>query len=266
MRRLVDLGVHHVTVSLWAGTREAYAATHPGTEPEVFDEVTDRLRALNERKVDRPTTKLYHVLTTANSGDVGAMLDLAADLRCDAVELAVADVVPGATDRLGVAPEQAAAVLDVVRPWTSRAPWRRPRLLGLHALIARLEALAQGRPADADLVHAIPCFAGWTYARVMADGRVIPCLKAHRVPSGNVHDEPFAAIWGGARQQAFRRATRAARKAGPLFAQIGNDDGAACGCERGCDNLEENRRTADRLGSLTLPERLLLRHYGRIPA
>ena len=245
MRRLVDLGVHHVTVSLWAGTREAYAATHPGTEPEVFDEVTDRLRALNERKVDRPTTKLYHVLTTANSGDVGAMLDLAADLRCDAVELAVA---------------------DVVRPWTSRAPWRRPRLLGLHALIARLEALAQGRPADADLVHAIPCFAGWTYARVMADGRVIPCLKAHRVPSGNVHDEPFAAIWGGARQQAFRRATRAARKAGPLFAQIGNDDGAACGCERGCDNLEENRRTADRLGSLTLPERLLLRHYGRIPA
>lgn len=264
VERLIDLGVHHVTVSLWAGTREAYAATHPGTDPAVFDQVTEALEELNRRKVDRPVTKLYHVLTTANAGDVGAMLELAERLRCDAMELAVADTVPGATDALGLAPAQAAHLLRDLAPWEGRAAWRRPRLLGFDALRARLRAIATGRPSDVELVHAIPCFAGWTYARVMADGRVIPCLKAHRIPSGNIHEASFADIWAGARQADFRAATRTARKAGPLFAMIGNDDGAACGCERGCDNLEANRRTAERLRSLTGIERSVLRTVGKL--
>jgi MoaA/NifB/PqqE/SkfB family radical SAM enzyme len=264
--RLLDLGVHHVTVSLWAGTREAYAATHPGTDPATFDEVTSKLRELNRRKVDRPITKLYHVLTAANAHDVPAMLQLAEDLGCDAVELAVADVVPGATDPLALTPELARGARDAVGPWTDRAAWRRPRLLGGDALLSRLGSIVAGAPADAALVHRAPCFAGWTYARVMADGRVIPCLKAHRVPSGNVHDESFDAIWRGARQAAFRRATRVVRKEGPWFAQIGNDPAAACGCELGCDNLEENRLTAARLTALTLPERALLRAGASVPA
>jgi MoaA/NifB/PqqE/SkfB family radical SAM enzyme len=125
-----------------------------------------------------------------------------------------------------------------------------------------LQALASGRPADVELVHAMPCFAGWTYSRVMADGRVIPCLKAHRIPSGNIHDTSFTEIWEGSRQAEFRDATRVARKEGPLFASIGNDESAACGCERGCDNLEENRRTAERLRSMTRPERAMLRGIG----
>jgi MoaA/NifB/PqqE/SkfB family radical SAM enzyme len=256
--RLLDLGVHHVTVSLWAGSKDAYAATHPGTDPDTFDVICTNLKELNRRKIDRPIAKLYHVLTAANAHDVAAMLSLAEDLGCDAVEVAVADIVPGATDPLALTPEQASAALDAVGPWSERAVWRRPHLLGLDAILARLAAIAEGRPADADLVHTLPCFAGWTYARVMADGRVIPCLKAHRVPSGNVHDTSFAEIWHGAKQRAFRRTTRAVSKEGPYFAQIGNTPDAPCGCELGCDNLEENRRTADRLSSLSRPERAVL--------
>jgi len=256
--RIIRLGVHHVTVSLWAGTREAYAATHPGTKPETFDEVTERLRALNARRVDRPRTKLYHVLTRENADDAAAMLALAEDLGCDAVEWAVADVVPGHTDGLGLSADQAGALLEVLRPLGDRAPWRAPRPLGIHATLARLQAIAESRPPDGELVHAIPCFAGWNYARVMADGRVIPCLKAHRIPSGNIHDTPFREIWRGANQEAFRQASRAARKEGALFASIGNDEGAACGCESGCDNYAENRRMAERLQGLSGVERALL--------
>lgn len=256
--RLLDLGVHHVTVSLWAGTEEAYAATHPGTDPATFRSVTKHLRMLNARKVDRPVTKLYHVLTSENVDDAGAMLALAEDLGCDAVEFAVADLVPPFTEGYGVRPDAATRVLEVLEPLTERARWRTPRVHGLDAILTRLRALAEDRPADADLVHRIPCFAGWTYSRVMADGRVIPCLKAHRVPSGTLHDEDFATIWRGAKQRDFRRATRAARKAGPYFAEIGNDERAACGCELGCDNLLANQETAARYASLTVPERAVL--------
>ncbi len=265
VQRLLDLGVHHVTVSLWAGTREAYAATHPGTKPETFDQVTARLAELNRRKVDRPITKLYHVLTRENVGDVGAMLQLAQDVGCDAVEFAVADLVPGHTDDYGVTADAAKRVLDGLTPWTERAAWRTPRVFGLDDTLTRLRALADSRPADSDGVHAIPCFAGWTYARVMADGRVIPCLKAHRIPSGNLHAARFPAIWKGAAQASFRQATRAVRKDGPFFAGIGNDEGAECGCELGCDNLLDNRKVAARYASLTGLERAVLGVAKRTP-
>jgi len=263
--RLLDIGVHHVTVSLWAGTPEAYAATHPGTKPSTFDAVTQRLAELNRRKVDRPTTKLYHVLTSENVGDVDAMVALASELGCDAVEFAVADLVPGHTDAYGVTPEAALAVLERLQPLTERAVWRTPLVLGLTEVVTRLQAIAGGRPADSDLVHQMPCFAGWTYSRVMADGRVIPCLKAHRIPSGNLHERSFSDIWTGARQARFRMASRAVRKEGAFFADIGNDPGAACGCELGCDNLLDNRKAAQRLGSLTRLERAALRGAKRTP-
>ncbi len=259
VERILRLGIHHVTVSLWAGTRDAYAATHPGTKPETFDRVVEALRDLHRRRIDRPRTKLYHVLTGANADDAQAMLELAEDIGCDAVEWAVADVVPGHTEDHGLSADQARRVLDVLTPLAARAPWRSPRPLGIRATLARLEALAAGRPADSALVHELPCFAGWSYARVMADGRVIPCLKAHRIPSGNIHETSFGEIWGGARQRAFREATRRVRKEGDFFAAIGNDETSACGCEIGCDNYAENRRMADRLQGLSLAERAVLR-------
>ena len=263
--RLLELGVHHLTVSLWAASREVYAATHPGTDPATFDRVAARLARINERKADRPRTKLYHVLTRANVDELPAMLDLASELGCDAVEVALADLVPGATDDQAPASEQARAASTALEPLARRAPWRLPRLLGADAIRARLAALAAGRPGDSDLVHRLPCFAGWTYARVMADGRVVPCLKAHRLPSGNIHEQSFASIWDGARQRTFRRHARSLRKDAPFFADIGNGDGDGCGCERGCDNLADNLATWTRLRSLTRPERAALRGLALLP-
>lgn len=257
--RILELGLHHVTVSLWAGTAETYLATHPGAEAGDFERITERLKALNDTRVDRPITKLYHVLTTHNAHELLEMFQLAEDLGCDAVEFAVAEVLPGATDAHGLRPEQAETIAGQLSRWEKRAPWRRPRMLGREALEARLHAIAGGQASDVGLVHELPCFAGWTYSRVMADGRVIPCLKAHRIPSGHLDEQGFTEIWRGARQAKFREAGRPRRKQHPLFAQVGNEEDVACGCERGCDNLAQNHQTAQRLSSLSRPERALLR-------
>lgn len=263
--RLLALGVHHLTVSLWAASRQVYAATHPGTDAETFDRVCDRLQSINTRKADRPRTKLYHVLTAANVDELPAMLVLAGELGCDAVEVALADLVPGATDDQALSPSQARAAAEALRPMASRAPWRTPRLLGADAIRSRLDAVGAGRPGDSDLVHRLPCMAGWTYARVMADGRVIPCLKAHRLPSGSIHERSFAEIWSGERQRTFRRHARALRKDAPFFDQVGNGDGDGCGCERGCDNLADNVAAWARYGALTRPERVALKGLASLP-
>jgi len=200
------------------------------------------------------------VLTTHNSEELTVMFNLAESLGCDAVEFAVAETLPGLTHEHGLTPANAQQIKDDLTALGERAVWRKPRLMGLPALEARLKAIAAGRPSDTELVHQIPCFAGWTYSRVMADGRVIPCLKAHRIPSGNLHNSSFSEIWSGTRQRAFRRAGRAPLKTDPLFAQVGNEEGAHCGCERGCDNLAENLRTSSRVSSLSRVELAILKH------
>jgi len=257
--RLLDLGIHHLTVSLWAGSPEAYKLTHPNAEDGDFESITGRLRLLNERKVDRPMTKLYHVLTAHNAHELTTMFELSEELGCDAVEFAVAETLPGLTEAHGLTPELASRLLVDLTALDSRAPWRRPRIVGGDALAKRLEAMAGGRECDSSLVHELPCFAGWTYSRVMADGRVIPCLKSHRIPSGNLHSSSFRSIWLGEAQSEFRAAGRVLQKSHPLFGGVGNEEGVACGCERGCDNLADNRRMADRLQSMSRLERVLLR-------
>lgn len=265
VRRLLDLRVHHVTVSLWAATDTTWERTHPGSDVGVFHAVQRRLRQLNEQKHDRPLTKLYHVLTADNAHETEAMVELAGALGCDTVELAVADTVPGFTSAWGLDSADAAELIEVLTTLRGRAPWRRPRLLGLEDVVSRLECVAHGRDPDAALVHEQPCFAGWSYARVLADGRVIPCLKSHRLPSGDLARDDFPTIWNGAPQQRFREASRSTHKVHPLLAEVGNDRSVSCGCERGCDNLALNRNVAARYGGLTAAERALLRAVASSP-
>ncbi len=260
IRRILQLGIHHLTISLWAGSPESYKLTHPRAQDGDFERITGNIRLLNESKVDRPTTKLYHVLTTHNSKELPVMFRLAEILGCDAVEFAVAETIPELTQEHGLTPADAQRITDDLNAIDSRAVWRKPRLIGREALDARLRAIAAGHPSDTDLVHQFPCFAGWTYSRVMADGRVIPCLKAHRMPSGNLHDSSFTQIWAGSKQSAFRKAGRGSPKTDAIFSQVGNEEDTRCGCERGCDNLSENLRTHSRVSSLSRLELAILKH------
>ncbi|MCK6528806.1 radical SAM protein [Myxococcota bacterium] len=261
---LASLPVHHVTASVWAGSEGAYADTHPGSPPAQLRGVLERLSRLNARKRGRPVTKLYHVVTALNWRDAEAMFAAARETGSDAVELALADLIPGRTDSLALDATARAALGERVRGWLARDPRARPRLLGGDDLLRRLEGSAEdpGR-FDAGIVHRVPCTAGWTYARVMADGRVVPCLKAHRAPSGDLRSASFTAIWEGEAQRLFRRETRVLRKDSPFFRGIGNAPGQERGCERGCDNLAENLATHARWRALSPAERGAIRLVAR---
>ncbi|HEX68453.1 MAG TPA: radical SAM/SPASM domain-containing protein [bacterium] len=83
-----------------------------------------------------------------------------------------------------------------------------------------------------DIVDKIPCYTGWLYARVEADGEVIPCCKGHAFPVGNIFEKSFWEIWNGEKERLFRREGRKLLKEGPIFQLIG--------CRKGCDNIGLN--------------------------
>ena len=108
---------------------------------------------------------------------------------------------------------------------------------------------------DADVVDIIPCTVGWTYARVLANGKVIPCCKAGDHPLGDLNEKSFYKIWNDAIYGEFRRMALTQKKCHPYFARIL--------CYRACDNLGQNRITAQRLEALSPMAKALMTVSGR---
>jgi len=107
----------------------------------------------------------------------------------------------------------------------------------------------------------IPCVIGWNFARVLPNGNVNACLKAHRIPVGNLHESSFKEVWNGEKQFEFRQKTAVGDPTDPYFTLIGNDiNSTKIGCHRGCDDIERNRRLSGRFGLLTPFQRLAFKY------
>jgi glycosyltransferase involved in cell wall biosynthesis/MoaA/NifB/PqqE/SkfB family radical SAM enzyme len=260
---LVSLGVDHLTVSVWAGSPGVYARTHPNKTEETFEQMRRMLHRLRERKGGRghaPFVKLYNVISHLNYRDVDAMFDFAREVQVESMELTVVDTKPGYTDCLLLNDEQRRELHGRCTKIAERVEREK---IGLDLFrfdqFLRRVSSSDGRGNyDQQVVDSLPCTIGWTFARVLPDGNVNPCLKAHRYPLGNIHHASFRDIWSSPRQYEFRRQTNQLKKKGEIFRLIGNDPTAEVGCYRGCDDLGRNEFTYGRYKELSLAERARL--------
>ena len=261
---LVELGIDHLTVSVWAGTPEVYSRTHPNKTEDSFHRLRQVLQHLTDRKSGPPYIKIYNVISRLNYNDVEAMVDFACQTGVDSVEFTVLDVIPGATDRLLISEPQRQELYDrclalqerLAQP-TSCQP--APQLFHFDQFLRRIsgDETTTGE-YDRGIIDQLPCTIGWTFARILPDGKVNSCLKAHRIPIGDIYNARFEELWNCSAQIHFRRMTNRLRKDDPFFSSIGNDPDARCGCHRGCDDLARNQTTSARLQSLGAGERAML--------
>jgi len=261
---LCDLGVDHLTVSTWAGTPAAYARTHPNKTGETFEQLRRVLRHLAERKGGRgkrPFVKLYQVLSRLNFEDLEAMADFALEVQAESMELTLVDTRPGRTDSLLLDEGQRRELHRRCRALAERLA-RQKAPLELFRFDQFLRRLSSRAAADGNydegIINSLPCTVGWTFARILPDGNVNPCLKSHRYPIGNIYEASFREVWSSPRQIEFRRHTNQLVKRGELFRLIGNDPEAEVGCFRGCDDLGRNQFTWGRLRKLSLLQRAAL--------
>ena len=265
-----DVGLDDLTISVWAGTETGYDATHPNKKPSDFHSLERMVTYLNQRKreVGRgPTVKIYQVVSNLNAFEFPQMFDFVERTGSEAVEYTVVDTVPGHTDVLLFDDESRLRLLEQSLELQARLEARGEghRLFGFEQWLRRLrcESVTDGL-GDADVVHTFQCTIGWTFLRVMPDGKVTSCLKSHRIPIGDLNSERLPSMWNNARQREFRRMANVYEKRDPWFSQIGNDPNAACGCEKSCDDLGRNFAMQRRLDGLSKPERALLTHASRV--
>jgi MoaA/NifB/PqqE/SkfB family radical SAM enzyme len=259
VRQLIDIGLDGLTVSVWAGTPKTYAATHPNKDEAAFFRIRNLLRMLNALKAPgRPFVKVYHVLSNLNYREVAAMVDFAKEAQCEGVEFAVIDTIPGATDALALTRDQRREVLEQLEGIKDKVEGI--VLMNMEHLLRRLrDPGADSAQYDSEFLENMPCCVGWIFSRIMPNGDVNFCLKAHRVPVGNLYKDPFRTIWNSARQIEFRHLAMTAPKSDPFFKMMGNDPDCAVGCFKSCDDLGRIVHMHNRMNRLSWAERTVLK-------
>jgi len=241
--KLVDAGVDHMIVSVWAGSGEVYSATHPNQDETTFRQLKETLSYLNEYKGKKgkpPIIKVYDVISNLNYHEFEEMIHFVAETGSESVEFTLLDTIPEKTDRLLLSESESQQLLDVAKKMKELYGGEASSvfLANYDTFLRRLSSSSQDQGEyDRQAFEEVPCYAGWAFARIIASGDVNSCLKSHRIPIGNLHNASFAELWNNDRQKEFRERTRTIDARDPYFRFIGNDTNAEVGCYRSCDNL-----------------------------
>ena len=238
LRRVSDSAleaVSELTVSLWAATSQTYSRLHPNKTGR--DLRQDRCCSGANEAGAEPKERNGRIwcwpMSSAqmNHHELEGMLELACRIGATRVYFTVVDPIPGCTDGLLLN----AAEADDLHERASRPSTPRGRI-AIDNEEGFLRRLRENDPArgyyDRVAVDEVPCLVGWFFARVMANGEVVPCCRAVMRPMGNLHTASFAQIWRSAPYAEFRRHADESKAHGPYFKDIG--------CVTSCDNLMHN--------------------------
>ncbi|MBI3892985.1 MAG: radical SAM protein [Candidatus Wallbacteria bacterium] len=235
--KLLASGIDEITASLWASNASMYTRTHPNQGPATFPRIRRTIEEL-AASPRRPRLTFANVLSRINFHELEQMYDFAVEVKADAVYFTLVDPVQDRTEGLMLTAAERLQTLEATRRILTRAEALGPTAPQLDAVGEFMGRLAgQGAAAgfyDAVRVDELPCTIGWTFARILAGGDVVPCCRAVAVRLGNLNELAFPEIWFSSKYDAFRKKALATKKSDPYFKEID--------CYRMCDNLMHNRQ------------------------
>jgi radical SAM protein with 4Fe4S-binding SPASM domain len=171
------------------------------------------------------------------------MFKFALQMKVDGVYFTLLDALAG-TQTLLLDKEQKQVVLQQVenikKLWQNLPLENRIKLDYFEGFISRLnEDHSLTGNYDANRINKIPCYAGWIFARVLADGSIVPCCRGVNKKMGNINNLDFKEIWAGLKYAEFRSKAKYLPKTNPYFSEIG--------CLKMCDNLMHNEQIYKRI-------------------
>lgn len=269
---LVDIGIDHMNISLWSASPKMYVIQHPSKSEKTFELMTESIDYINElkskRRLKTPRLGMYNVINALNYHEVPAMLEYAFCHKFNDISFVPVDTVPGRTDTLQLQQEH----LQELNQMIAEFPLRRKELkkkyrhdvqfANLDIFQKRIQSNeVQQSNYDGEMLSSLPsCYAGWSFARILANGDVNSCLKSFKMPVGNIRENTFTDIWLGAKQQEFREHTIDYDIHDPYFRTMGNDRMTQeQGCYKCCDNLGLNLSIHEKVVQLGWAEKLVLK-------
>jgi MoaA/NifB/PqqE/SkfB family radical SAM enzyme len=268
--RLVKARVDNMNCSVWAGSRKAYDRVHPNKTEEDFDRVYKKFLYMEKMKKKykskKPSLYIYNVISSYNYDDFENMVEFAFKAKVNGGDFTPTDIVPGKTDVLMLDKEQREWLADRLKKiWPKFYHWqdKYSHEIEFRNYIQFLRRISSDETEegvyDKSIIGDMPCYAGWTFLRILADGNVNSCLKSVRIPIGNIYEKSIKDIWYGRKQFEFRKHTIDYDVNDPFFRNIGNMYQEGNGCLLCCDNLGLNMSVQGNIERLNPVTRKLLK-------
>jgi hypothetical protein len=213
---------------------------HPNRQEADFLRIKDNLIYLKGikqgLKKNKPIICVHNVINSKNYRQIKEMAYFSSLVGADEVRFSVVDVIPGVTDELLLSDEQRQFVIKECRELSLNIG-----ITGLGRFMQMISSDGASKGEyDRGIVDNYPCYSGWLFARVKADGSVNPCLKSHRISLGNIYQKSFKEIWNSPSALEFRSQAQKLKPGNPYFSIVGNGSNTDIGCFRGCDDLSRN--------------------------
>jgi MoaA/NifB/PqqE/SkfB family radical SAM enzyme len=249
--KLIYCGLDELAISLWASNPMEYVRTHPNQTEQTFNRITETLRRLKNIKQIRritsvsgwskpatPRVNILNVICNLNYKSIEAMYDYALSVGADSIYYTLVDSIEGSTDTLLLSDKQRREVyakcLVIEKRNNALSSRRRLYLDNFEGLKKRLlQDEADKGYYDQRAVHETPCYIGWIFCRIMADGQVAPCCRGVQIPMGNINQSAFAEIWHSKKYNTFRYKAKNRNKNDRFFSKVG--------CHKTCDNYMHNQ-------------------------
>lgn len=230
-----------ITISAWAGEAVLYSRIH-GRSADDFNKIKNNLKFLNAHKPRAVGTVLYAIMTNLNYHDARNLLDLAIETKCGAIEFGVPDTIPGVTDSLLMNREQLRRLREYFISALKyiKEKNRVIKVANKDIFLRRILSQKAYRGEYDSHMDRVPCYAGWTFLRLRANGDFNSCLKSHRIPTGNLYRDSVFSVWNNSLQQKFREKSLSTPKDKGYFRFFGNAGSEGTGCSRICDNILVN--------------------------
>ncbi len=269
---LVDIGIDHMNLSMWAATPEMYVIQHPSKNEDTFRRMSESIDYIYKLKKKtlfrRPKLGMYNVINASNCMEVTDMLEFAFKHKMDDISYVPVDTIPDGTDKIQLKQKHRDILKEQVVELAAKAREFKKKykhsvtFTNLDVFTQRItsEGVEQSN-YDTELLSTLPsCYAGWSFARVLANGDVNSCLKSFKIPIGNIKKDSFTDIWFGEKQKEFRKHTIDYDINDPYFKQMGNDMlTQEQGCYKCCDNLGINMSIHKQMEKINPPRKLLIK-------
>jgi MoaA/NifB/PqqE/SkfB family radical SAM enzyme len=244
INKLIESGMDELCVSIWASNAETYSIVHPGAPASCFEKLKENLISLNKINRGRARVTFANVIVNNNFRDFQGMYEFGLNYGADAIYYTIADVFQGQTDKFLLDQEERAGLLRQAIELKERSKNYILQLEYFEGFLRRL-SMPQGDfqkgEFDKSDINKIPCYVGWIFSRILADGGVAPCCRGVKKIMGNINEKSFKDIWFSDQYNDFRSRAKYSSKEVSYFREIG--------CIKECDNLMHNEEMNNRIKS-----------------
>lgn len=203
IKGLSAAGLARLHISLNAASGATYSKIHLGEPEETFARIVGILKAVKGSV--RMQIQLSFVVSSLNYHELRDFISLASECGASRIVLVLVTTYKQ-TEDLRLSPLQQEELKTLLEGAIALAE-RLGVKHNLQDLKKNIEVRVGGNAVSTNIYDKVPCYAGWYFSQINADGAVTPCCECIN-PLGNINKNSFREIWHSPEYETFRKLSK----------------------------------------------------------